>query len=37
MARKPLFLLDIFPQVAINHLHHDLEMKRHHLAGISKS
>jgi hypothetical protein len=35
-ARKPVFPLGVFPQIAINHLHHDLEMKRYHQARVSK-
>jgi hypothetical protein len=37
MARKLAFLVGVSPHIVINHLNHDLEMKRDHLAGISKS
>jgi hypothetical protein len=36
-ACKPVLSLAVFPQIAINHLHHDFEMKLHHLAAVSKS
>jgi hypothetical protein len=37
MARTLALSSGVCPQRMINHLHHDLEMKRYHLAGVSKS
>jgi hypothetical protein len=36
-ARTLALLLNIFPQRINHHLHHDLEMKRDDLTGVSKS